>query len=233
MKDAGSMDIGFGNTKFENKVKNNGDIESKMWNQKLSDLHDNLCFYTGVKIGKSGWNPLLVGFEFKDKTVNSSTCVSFEKDLTAQQRATYNVDDNTKLGMAAEFKPSNFMGTLRHQWGLTGTVHGHGYGIVHHMLAAKNQTSQFYLHTKKDGRQAGTEVTFDHGTNAFTANVGAKVQNGDHLVGAQVSHNGLAKLFVQWNGSWKTTVGSEVKLQDVMAGSVPTLPVQLCFEYTQ
>jgi hypothetical protein len=226
-KDAGFIDLGMGNMKFENKIKNDGTIESKLWNDKLADIHDGLKFYTGVKIGKDGWNPMLVGVDYSDKTVASSTLVSFEnmKDMTAQQRATYNVDDNTKLGMNAEFKPSDFMGTLRHQYGLTGTVHGHGYGIVHHMLAAKNTTSQFYLHTKKGGAQAGTEVAFDHGKKAFSANVGAKVQNGDHLVGAQFSNAVLAKFFVQWNGTWKTTVGTEVDLDKVMSGYVPTLPV--------
>lgn len=116
--------------------------------------------------------------------MTNSTCISLTKDMTVQQRNTYDVDDNTKLGLNAEFKPADFMGTLRHQYGLTGTVHGHGYGIVHHMLAAKNDTSQFYLNVKKGGNTAGTEVTFNHEKKALSCNAGAKIQNGDHLLGA-------------------------------------------------
>lgn len=228
MKDAGTINMGelVGDIKFENKIKNDGTIETKLNMTKLNEIHDGLSWYNSVKINKGGvWNPMLVGLQYSDKTVTNSTLMSFEKDMTAQQRTTYNVDDNTKLGMAAEFKPSNFMGTLRHQYGLTGNVHGHGYGIVHQMLAAKNDTSQFYVHVKKNGNQAGTEVSYDHGKKAFSANIGAKIQNGDHMLGAHVGNDGLAKFFVQWNGSWKTTVGSEVQLKDVMTGSVPTLPV--------
>ena len=120
--------------KSENKVKNDGlNIESKVNFLKLNEIHDNMSGYMSMKVVKGVWNPMLAGIKYEDKTMTNSTCISIEKDMTVQQRNTYNVDDNTKLGVAAEFKPTNFMGSLRHQYGVTGTLHGHGYGLIHHM----------------------------------------------------------------------------------------------------
>jgi len=40
------------------------------------------------------------------------------------------------------------------------------------------------MHIKKGGNTAGTEVTFNHEKKEFLIHAGAKIQNGDHLLGA-------------------------------------------------
>tara|TARA_B110000503_G_C6961529_1_gene335266 strand:- start:278 stop:448 length:171 start_codon:yes stop_codon:yes gene_type:complete len=53
---------------------------------------------------------------------------------------------------------------------------------------------------KKDGHSAGTDIIYDHEKKSLCANVCAKIQNKDTLVGANLHNDGLAKFFISWKG---------------------------------
>lgn len=87
MRDAGTHDFdGLGKIKFENKIKNDGLIETKINLHKLAELHDGLSWYMGLKATKGVFNAHLMGIDYKDKDVINSTLMSCEKDMTVQQR---------------------------------------------------------------------------------------------------------------------------------------------------
>ena len=75
-------------------------------------------------------------------------------------------------------------------------------------------------------------MKYDYGKKDYDFQLGLQVKEDDHTWKFRLHNSGLARAALQWNmhKTVKTTVNTNLKVQDLLKGSVTQLPVGVQFD---
>ena len=132
----------------------------------------------------------------------------------------------------------DFNQAVKSGMGFAGTFKGTGlqYGAlwksnITKFVPANNNVTMYFNH-KTDKNVAGAEITYDHDAKSFKTCLGLQMKENDHTWKFKFHNSGLMRAALQWqlHKVAKATLNTSVNLQDIPAGSIKSLPLNLTLE---